>query len=136
MFALMEYASMASVTLIGISGAKYVYETYDINTVWNPLPGNYAFADAALRIKYVGQTDNFAKRFSNHEKWPEAVKYGATQILARVNQQGEIARKAEETDLIRAYNPPCNVQQSSTAGLGTLSGLFGSGHRGGLLGGG
>lgn len=126
---------MAFVTLTGLSGAKYQYETFSVNTNWNHFPGNYAFADAGLNIKYVGQTDDFAKRLPNHEKWPEAAKYGATQILVRVNQQGEIARKAEETDLIRAYNPPCNTQQSSVSGLGALSDLFGSEPRGGLLGG-
>jgi len=101
-------------TWAGISGRTYQFTIYDPDTSWNDVPGNYIFAHetSAGRWKadYIGETESFKERFSNHEKWPCATRHGATHVHAHVNQNGETARRAEETDLIRNYNPPCNEQ--------------------------
>ena len=101
---------MATITLTGISGTKYEYEVCDVNAQWLNVPGNYAMVDANGGLKYIGETNNFATRRPgpSHEKWAEAQRYGATYVIAHLNEGGEAARKAEETDLIRAYNPPAN----------------------------
>lgn len=109
-----------SVTLTGLSGNQYQYEVYDTNVTWNPVPGNYVLAAHVGQTLlteewtpiYIGETGNFATRRpgSSHEKWAEAQRYGATHVMAHRNDGGEAARKAEETDLIRAYSPPANSQ--------------------------
>ncbi len=115
---------MASITLTGISGTKYEYEVYDVNAQWFSVPGNYAFVDVNGLPKYIGETGNFATRRPgpSHEKWAKARRYGATHVVAHRHDGGEAARKAEETDLIRAYNPPANSQ-----GLRSIFATEGSG---------
>ena len=125
------------VTLTGLSGNKYQYEAYDVNSTWNPVPGNYVFA-ALIKPTilterwepiYIGETGNFANRLPSHEKWVEARLKGATHILAHVNREGIEARQAEERDLVRAYNPPLNIEYSPPLGLlaGQAPGIFGLG---------
>lgn len=100
------------IILTGISRQKYHFGIFDVNASWNSLPGLYAFADLEGYPKYIGETESFATRRPGpgHEKWNSAKQYGAKMVLALVLQDGEQARKAAEADLIRAYNPPCNIQ--------------------------
>jgi len=100
----------------GASGSKYTYTVFGPSSQWNDLPGNYIFASIVggrWMAHYVGQASSFKNRFSNHEKWEDAVKSGATHVHAHVNNSGESARLAEEYDLIRSNQPPCNVQLKS-----------------------
>ncbi|MDE2334714.1 MAG: hypothetical protein KGK10_09275 [Rhodospirillales bacterium] len=106
-------------SLTGISGQVYTYTEFSPGADWNDIAGNYAFAkigtlltdNASATILYLGQADSFKSRFSNHEAWAPAVQhYNANAVLARVNPNGEAARKAEEKDLIARYNPPLNTQ--------------------------
>lgn len=100
----------------GATGNKYTYGVYTPNTQWNDAPGNYIFAGivgTSWVALYVGQASSFRDRFSNHEKWAEAVRNGATHVHAHVNNSGESARIAEEYDLIRSNQPHCNVQLKS-----------------------
>jgi hypothetical protein len=93
---------------------------------WNEVPANYCFAKIQGMLSvaplYFGQTNNLAERMANHNKLTLAAAYGATIVLAHVNQGGEAARKAEEKDLIQAYNPPANIQHRSAAE--TLMGIY------------
>jgi len=112
---------LSSVTLTGVSGSKYVYEAFPYATTsWNDIPGNYAFAYQAQNnmwpILYVGQCDSFQKRIPNHERWAEAAKAGATHVLAHSNTNGELARQAEEQDVIGHHQPPLNTQHMRRAG--------------------
>ncbi|WP_310834533.1 hypothetical protein [Aetokthonos hydrillicola] len=59
------------------------------------------------QVLYVGQTNDFAARFSNHHKLNSAIKKGATHILVRVNDN-EIARKLEEFEMIAWLTPELN----------------------------
>lgn len=121
--------------LIGISGASYQYYLYTANGGWFDLPGNYAFAKEISHgllgpiwaFLYFGETDSFARRLPSHERWEEARHLGATHILAHVNHGGNLARKAEEADLIHAYNPPMNVQNTPSRPAPLAGGLFGLG---------
>ena len=103
---------MANIQLIGASGQVYLYQECDLYGVWNPVPGNYAFLDNSNVVDYLGQTNDLSKRKPGptHETWALAQRFGATKVVARVNTGGEAARKAEEADLIAAYDPPANKQ--------------------------
>jgi hypothetical protein len=98
----------------GISERNYRYWIHPIGTSFKEEPGNYIFAEqmpfAAWSARYIGQTDNLNERLGDHEKEICAKRHGATHIHAHVTSGGEEFRKAEERDLIRKWNPPCNEQ--------------------------
>lgn len=76
--------------------------------------GNYAFLKPNLTGGYTplyfGESANLKDRLPTHEVWSEAVRLGATLIVAHSKPAGELARKNEERDLIEAWNPVLNVQ--------------------------
>ena len=125
------------VTLTGLSGNAYQYTAHDVNSAWNSAPGNYVFAAIGVQTIlteswgpiYIGETRNLATRIPGHEKWATARLKGATHVLAHVNRGGIEARQAEESDLVRAYNPPLNKEYSPPLGLlaGQAPGIFGLG---------
>jgi hypothetical protein len=137
-------------TLIsGISGRAYTYQTYDRFDDWLEVPANYAFGYLSPGIGggwtfvYFGEAENIKQRMSGHERWLEAVALGATYVLGHANHGGDVARKAEERDLIARHNPILNVRHRTNhlVGLGSPTGLalssFGGlddALRGGLLG--
>jgi len=130
-----------AIILTGITGTRYEYHLASVNGHWNDVPGNYAFIGASGRVLYVGQTGSFAQRRPGpgHEKWVLACNFEPASIFAHVTGGGEVVRLAEELDLIRAYNPPCNVQNNPHAPIhrqeGALSGLAPPTPRKTLLGG-
>lgn len=95
----------------GESGTKYKYWIYPIDASLKEAPGNYIFAKETSPGKwrpiYIGQTKNLNKRLENHEKEACAKRNGATHIHAHLNPS-KTARLAEETNLIRYWNPVCN----------------------------
>ena len=98
----------------GQSGKMYKYWIYPIDTNFQERPGNYIFAKEASPGSwepcYIGQTTNLNDRLNNHEKRSCAIRNGATHIHAHLNSNGESARLAEEKDLIKKWQPPCNEQ--------------------------
>ena len=77
-----------------------------------PLAGNYMFVkptNEGWTPVYVGIAENLRDSIPNHEKWIEAVKLGATKIMAHI-QKNSSKRKAEEKGLIEYYDPPLNSQ--------------------------
>ena len=102
---------MATATWPGLSGRKYTYDIYELSTTWNDVAGNYIFAKQVpdgWRASYVGETNSFQNRFSNHEKWASARNDGATHVHAHTTPGGDAVRKAEEADLVGQLQPPCN----------------------------
>ena len=95
-------------TLIGV----IEFEVYPHSTNWNDVGGVYAFAHlepTGWHVHYVGQTNSFANRIPNHERWPEARRLGATHVLAaRYNLQAD--RDKVEAALIAALRPRLNTQ--------------------------
>ena len=114
----------SSVTLSGLSGRKYVYVLAVVNRPWLNAPGNYVFLNAQGWPVYVGETKDFSTRMPQHDMWAMAQSCGACTIAAHQNLNGEVARQAEEADLIRFYNPVCNTQQKLPGSLG-LADVFG-----------
>lgn len=96
----------------GRSGKTYKYWIYRIGTTFEEVPGNYVFAEETkpntFRPIYIGETDNLGERFDNHHKMPCIKREGATHIHAHKNTAGQVARKAEEADLVDRWNPVCN----------------------------
>ena len=77
---------------------------------WRDVPGVYIMAGTANRwwqAHYIGQTESFAARLDEHERWSEAAERGATHIHACVVQDAA-QRLAMEAALISAYDPPMN----------------------------
>lgn len=98
----------------GLSGKEYKYWIHPISTSFKEEPGNYAFAKETRpgywSPCYIGQTENLGQRLGNHEKEACVKRNGATHIHAHVTAGGEVARRAEENDLILRWDPPCNKQ--------------------------
>lgn len=83
---------------------------------WTTSPGVYIFTGLNFQRQwiplYVGQTDSFAVRLANHERWDEARQLGATHVHALV-VESEAIRGSLERQLIVALQPPLNVQLRS-----------------------
>ncbi len=95
--------------------AKWLDLTFEVHhpdrVSWNAVPGVYVFAGENLSgnwfALYVGQTASLADRLATHERWQEAVRWGATHIHVRV-VHAEGSRLALEGQLIQAYQPRLN----------------------------
>lgn len=100
-------------TWYGASGTAYTYTIYDMDASWNDVAGNYIYASETTngwQAAYIGQTKSFKDRLPDHNEEACAKRNGATHIHAHTNNDGEAARKAEEADLIKKHQPPCNQQ--------------------------
>ena len=94
----------------GISGTKYEYIAYPIDSNFKPLPANYIFAkrsDFGFHPIYIGETSDLSTRFDNHHKLPLAELHGAAHTLVHINATPHL-RLSEERDLIDYYKPVCN----------------------------
>ena len=94
-------------------------DAYDLrdDIEWYDRPGIYIFAGWDPRAGswfpvYVGRCDSFRDRMRNHEKLLWAVALGATHVHARAVYSPAL-RRMREAGLIRAFNPPLNVQHPS-----------------------
>ena len=110
---------MADLVLTGISGLKYEFWLAPVNPQWLSQPGLYVFVGPLGKVLYVGETGNFSTRRPGpgHEKWALASTYGKILVFSLVTRVDEAARNYAERDLILAYDPPCNVQ-NTPRGLG------------------
>lgn len=96
----------------GASRNEYKYWIYPIGTNFKDEPGNYIFAKQTSSGQwtptYIGETQSLQDRLPNHEKLPCVTRNGVTHIHTHITSGGQQARLAEETDLLRNFNPPCN----------------------------
>jgi hypothetical protein len=105
-----------TVDWIGASGTTYRYWNLEDITAAGvqAVAGNYAFvkqlANGNYTPLYFGVADDLRARLPSHERMAEAVRLGATHVMAHSTPSGEQARLAEERDLIQYWNPPLNVQ--------------------------
>lgn len=56
----------------------------------------------------VGIADDLVTRLTGHERWAEAVRLGATDLVAQ-GLAAPAARQKAEQDLIGYWNPPLNT---------------------------
>jgi hypothetical protein len=59
---------------------------------------------------YIGEGISLQGRIPNHERWAEARRLGASDVMSHTTPSGEKARLAEERDLIEHWKPSLNVQ--------------------------
>ena len=75
--------------------------------------GNYVFAKRLPNGNYVplyfGIADSLRNRIPSHDRWHDAVRAGATHVLAHTTPAGDTAQAAEEKALIQHWNPTLNV---------------------------
>jgi hypothetical protein len=105
----------------GLSGTKYRY--WVLENPRNPdsvqaAGGNYAFVKKLPNGNYVpiyfGIADNLKDRIPTHERFEDAIRAGATHVMAHTTPAGAAARIAEERDLIQQWNPSLNVHHRTT----------------------
>jgi hypothetical protein len=95
----------------GISGEKYTYGIFPLDTLFNDIPGNYIFVKKTKsgfhKPLYIGQSISLEKRPDGHGKETCAKINGATHVHAHENIN-IFNRLAEEKDLILKWQPVCN----------------------------
>ena len=107
---------MAEQTIMwpGASGKEYKYWIYRIGTTFKDTPGNYIFAKESSPGRwtpiYIGETESLRDRLSNHDKMPCVKRHGGTHIHAHTTSGGQDVRRAEESDLLAKWDPPCNKE--------------------------
>lgn len=111
-------ADTAKIVWTGLSGATYEYYVHPIGTRFRfSQPGNYIFSRREAKPDgsgfvhqpiYIGESaEGLQERFDNHEHDPCIRANGATHVLVH-NHRDRAGREAEETDLCRRWNTPCN----------------------------
>jgi hypothetical protein len=106
-------AKVETVNLTDGTGKTYEYGVFTPDTSWNDIGTVYGFLkknpSGTYTILYIGKAASMSDRHDDHERWKEAVKKGATHIMARVIES-ESVRQAEEKALIAHYKPEMNTQ--------------------------
>ncbi|MCS3449532.1 hypothetical protein M2222_001647 [Bradyrhizobium elkanii] len=105
----------------GASGAVYSYWRVDQprnGATLQDVGGNYAFLKKLPNGNYVpvyfGQADSLRNRLPSHERLDDAIKAGASVVVAHTTPAGEAARLSEERDLIAKWNPVLNTHHRTT----------------------
>ena len=102
-------------TALGLSGKEYDFVDCIANWHVPDYPGVYIFGKKLsgpwIKPLYVGEASNIMDRLRGHEKMPCVQHHRGTHILVRVNRNGVHARRAEEADLRKWLNPPCNKEK-------------------------
>lgn len=122
-------SSVAKITAVGVSGAKYEFQVYPLGTGFKELPGLYMFvhrpvANGQWRLHYVGQTHDFQARIGtglpSHHKIAAAKRAGATHVAVAVVNGRESDRLSAELDLIQRYKPSLNEIGVGTGKYGAV----------------
>ena len=110
-------AKFGRVTFTGESGQDYAFAAYSRDTRFKPLAAVYVITKRRTdrngpafhaRI-YVGQTDNLERHSLNHER-KHCFDRKHANCVCVFPENDQDRRLAIETDLRRAYDPPCNRQ--------------------------
>lgn len=94
----------------GKSGTVYRYTLLEEDRVLPPAGANYVIAkvsDQNARIVFAGETDNLSGSGWKRQFDEARKRFGATDILIRLNVRASI-RREEQNDLVGAHNPPMN----------------------------
>lgn len=106
-------ANVSTITLTGKSSRQYTFRIYRRVQKFTAVGAVYAMArrneDGRYSIIYIGQTGDLSVRPLNHHRTACFDRNGADHLFIHA-QSDEKTRFAIETDLIQAYNPPCNRQ--------------------------
>jgi len=106
-------ASLGTITLAGESGRTYEFHIYKRSTTFKPTGAIYVMSKISKAgtydLIYIGETGDLSKRPLSHHRTSCFDTQGADMLLIRTAPD-ETQRLADETDLIRAYDPVCNLQ--------------------------
>lgn len=101
-----------SLVWTGLNDTRYPFWFFDPSLKdLNSQPGVYMFVRWANQVWqpiYVGIADDLVTRLTGHERWAEAVRLGATDLVAQ-GLAAPAARQKAEQDLIGYWNPPLNT---------------------------
>jgi hypothetical protein len=104
----------------GTAGSTYRYwflETPRDGASIQDVGGNYAFvkklANGNFVPIYFGVADSLKNRMPNHERFDDAIRAGATHVMAHTTLSA-VSRDLEEVDLIRQWNPILNEHHRTT----------------------
>ena len=110
-------------TLNGISGMEYIFDLYtfddfsELRSAFLARAGVYLFTRRRATnegfthdLVYLGETENLAKRFDNHHKEAKIKAHHANCIGIHAAPADEEQRKLIESDMLAAYDFPCNEQ--------------------------
>lgn len=96
----------------GQSGQKYRYAVYMFGTAFGPGPANYIFArevrPGQYTALYIGQTGDLSEPFKSHPAMDCVKLNRVTHIHVHHTDMRNELRRAERSDLISVWNPPCN----------------------------
>lgn len=99
----------------GKSGQKYRYTVYMFGTVFGPGPANYIFARETRPGQYapiyIGHTADLSEPLDDQLALECIKQRRVTHIHVRHTDAREELRRAERSDLISAWNPPCNAMR-------------------------
>jgi len=107
---------MAELTIMwpGASGKEYKYWIAPIDSSFKDEPGNYIFAKETSPGQwtpiYIGETVSLRDSLSNHDKLPCVKRHGGTRIHTHTAAGRQAVRRAEESDLLAKWDPPCNKE--------------------------
>ncbi len=105
-------AERKSLVWKGLGNTQYLFWFFDHSLAGlGSQSGVYMFLRPANNIwhpVYVGIADDLLNRLTNHERWAEAVKIGATAVVAQ-GQVSADARQTAERNLIGLWNPQLNT---------------------------
>jgi len=93
---------------------QHSFEIHLPTVSWSDVAGIYIFAKPSQQLNqwialYIGQAASLKDRLSNHERWNDALRLGATHVHALVVPL-QANRDGIEQSLIRTYQPNLNQQ--------------------------
>jgi len=106
---------IAEATVSGASGKEYDFDSYTLDTQFKDMGAVYIFTRRIVdadgngihTFLYIGETGDLADTIANHEKWACVTQRNVNCICVHTDDN-ENSRKAKETDLLQAYETPCN----------------------------
>jgi excinuclease UvrABC nuclease subunit len=92
---------------------SYTFNVHAPSTSFLDVAGIYIFAGVTQQKLwaplYIGQAASLSNRLSGHEKWPQALRLGATHVHAMAVQR-QADRDQIEEHLIKRWQPTLNSQ--------------------------
>lgn len=104
-------ASLGKLVLTGVSGKKYRFMVYPLDTRLRKLSGVYVITKRSRKAEgryghlalYVGHTEDFSQPFGRHRKAKEFRGRGANCICLQ-SDKSEESRLAKQQDLVAAFH--------------------------------
>jgi len=110
-----------TITIQGMSGTNYIFNVYgftkfsDLTDAFENIPALYAFTKRFAKgssfthdLIYIGETSDLSTRFYNYHKKNCVIKGNANCICIHSFWGKESERLAAETDILNAFDLPCN----------------------------